>query len=981
MPGFEQRLGQVKGLKPMIPGLLVGLIVVLLMKLNAWQPLERTVSAQMMRDRGSLGWDPRVVMISIDDKSLQRLGQFPISRDCYSELIKVLIREDASVVVFNLLFSEEMAAGRDLDESRAENARLARAMSEQGHVVIGQAWGPNKTAIKPVPVLAETAIAVGHLGLQASPDAITRWVDITVENIPTLGVAAIQAYGLSAELVSIPSELKRLYINWPGPAQDLTRLSLIDVLNGQFSPGALTGKIVVVGYGATTGQGQLRTPFDYQVPIPGGYMHAAVIDNLLRQSWLRLVPSKAVAVGVLLGSPLLSLLLYRRQTWMQLLIGMTLLAGWIFIDFAALHFFYQLPTVAPLMAIALTSTVVIALSRLQSNALLQVRSAFLNTMSHEIRTPLNAIVNLAEMLQETPLDAQQREFATTLTHSSQTLLALINDVLDFSKIESGQFTLEDSPVNLSDAIERSFELVAPLAAEKNLEMVYAIAPSTPAVVRGDPVRLQQILLNLLGNAVKFTPAGEISIQVQSVPLRPQTTLFSLQNLSQRLKLEPGSRRQVERWKNPPAWRTTQSTKPNLYEIRFAVSDTGIGIPPQQIARLFEPFSQVSATTTRKYGGTGLGLAISKRLSKQMGGDLWAKSRPRKGSTFYFTVQAELAEMTMALPGCAPSLKGSRVLLIDRNAIRRQRLMWQLQPLKITLAIATSLTEGLACLQSQSDSRLGGHASAHLSNTAAVDGARFDGVILDEAVTAVSEGCAREIATLRRLAGNDHLPVIILSSLQSTHHGNGHQNRRLEDRTLERRLQDSASALSPHTSVLWKPVKRAALYQLLSQALPAAQLPSCPVTLVPRLSAAPAIRQSDLSTQARESSVAILIAEDNRINQRVTLRLLELLGYAADVVGSGTAVLAALKQQHYDVILMDMRMPELDGLETTRKIRQMASGSDLWIIAMTANTMAEDRQQCFAAGMNDYLSKPIKREALRQALQRCSVRRGLGSDTA
>lgn len=984
-----------KGLNRLVPGLVASLVIVALMELNAWVPLERAVNNQMMLWRGEQPWDSRIVMISIDDKTISKYGDFPISRDYYSDLLWLLTQEDASVVAFNILLPNSTAISPNQASNSSANARLAAAMNSQGKVVIGQAWNLKDEPIRPMPLLAETAIAVGHLQFEADPDGITREVALTWKNLPSLGVAAIQAYGLQKELVRIPTELRDLQINWPSSARNLATLSLVDVLEDRTPAGYLKDKIIVVSYGATSGQVQIKTPFDRRVAVQGGYIHAAVIDTLLKQNWLRPVPANTVIVLLILGGTAFGGLLYRQATSVQLAIGGALFGGWLVLAMGALYFGLLLPVVPPLMTLLLVGTAVTILRRLQTNALLQVRSAFLNTMSHEIRTPLNAIVNLSEMLQETPLDDRQREFAETLNNSSQALLALINDVLDFSKIESGRLMIEEYPVNLSDTVERSLDMLAPRAAEKGLELVYSITPATPAIIMSDPVRLQQILLNLLSNAVKFTETGEISVQVQATFIPKSSNLFSLQQLNparrqnvhtksptskpaevsgpsqnrlspvrflpdvrpllgylnSQLKGQPKGQMKGPIKGQPKSQRPQPVTpRTDLYEIRFAVHDTGIGIPPERLSQLFRPFSQVSAATTRKYGGTGLGLSISKRLSNRMGGDLWVRSYPGEGSTFYFTVQAHLAEATQPPPAYLSGLSGTRLLLIDRNITRRSHLTWELQPLGISLAQATSLSE--ACSFMQSDPT-------------------FDGIVLDEAIATCFEDCAIAIRRLRQMARNPHLPVILLRALQSAPQ------------------RPPAAVPFTDTTIIWKPVKQAALYQALRSIHPVTLSP-VPSALRPLSKDLPAkaeraedcLQEPSPEAQAAKpgrsgpgsdrASLRILIAEDNRINQRVALRLLELLGYRADVVSSGTEVLTTLKHQRYDVILMDMRMPELDGIEATRQIRQMPQHADTWIIAMTANAMERDRQRCFEAGMDDYLSKPINRQALERALQQNPV---------
>ena len=929
----------------LVPGLIASLAVVCLIKLNARVPLEQALNNQMMIWRGSSDWDSRIVMVSIDNKALDAFGQFPLGRQHYADLLSRLTQEKVGVVAINVLFLDP-TAGPDRAESSAANARLAGAMKTLGKVVIAQAWDSQDRALLPVPVLADSAIAIGHVQVQLDADGVARRVALTWRGIPALGVATVQAYSLQKELVSIPTDLSELRINWPGSAYDLTTLSLIDVLEGKYPQGFFTDKIVVVSYGATAGQIELRTPFDQQNFIPGGYLHAAVIDTLLKQNWLRSVSKNILIAFVLLGGPAFGALLYRRRLAVQLAIGSGASVIWLIVCMVALYFNYLLPVVPPLVALLLVGASAIIAHRLQANALLEVRSAFLNTISHEIRTPLNAIVNLSEMLQETRLDNRQQEFAETLHNSSQVLLALINDVLDFSKIESGRLVIEAYPVQLNETVERSLEMLAPKAARKGLELVYAITPGTPAVIMSDPMRLQQVLLNLLSNAVKFTEVGEISVQVQASMVSPRRSLFSPRRLSLCRWREPGRRQSGGAWMRRSRPPTAQA---NLYEVRFAVHDTGIGIPPERIRQIFQPFSQISPDTTRKYGGTGLGLSISKKLSERMGGDLWVRSYPGEGSTFYFTVQTQLAEATQAPPGYLAGLSGTRLLMVDRSIIRRNHFTWELQRLGIWLSQASSRSEGIMLIQNEP---------------------RFDGIIFDEAIASNQAECAIAINTLRQTAGNEHLPVILLSGLQS-----------------DPKNPAKASFLS-NAAVIWKPVKQAALHQALRSINPTTL--AMPPAKRPLLLSGKAYlaRPSDVAKKIeideetgaeadrrRCACLNILIAEDNSINQRVALRLLELLGYRADVASSGLEALAALNRQRYDVILMDMRMPDLDGVETARQIRQMPEHEGTWIIAMTANAMTCDQQRCFAAGMNDYLSKPINRQALDRALRGCPAMEG------
>ncbi len=948
---------KVREFSRIIPGLIAGGLVALLLSVQAWAPLERTVNNQVIRWHGAHSWDSRLVMISIDDKTIDQIGQFPISRDYYAELLKILDRDKASVVAFNLILSDEVLSdsppsGRVLPNAsrsgtgkaigRSATARMAKAMQQHGRVVVGLVWSSQGDVIEPVGVLSEAAIATGHLRLPFDHDGFTRIVESNYREVPALGVAVAKVYSVSNTLVGVPSNLNNFQINWPGPVDKLTTLSLVDVLSGAVPPSFFSDKIVFISYGATSGHASMRTPFDYRWPVSGGYIHPAVVDNLLNQDWLRSPPPQIVLIGLLLGGPLLSGALSRWKWPVQVVVALLLLSVWLLMCVVALRAGYLLPVVPPIAVILGTSLFVVVWRRLQSNALLQVRSAFLNTMSHEIRTPLNAIMNLSEMLQETPLNDRQREYAETLHGSSQTLMALINDVLDFSKIEAGQLTIEDYPVNICEIIERSIELLAPKAADKNIELVYAIAPNVPAVIMSDPVRLQQILSNLLSNAVKFTAAGEVTVRVKARPYRQpggQTPWLRLLHQVRQGQARAGQALKDQAIKDqaikdqtpkgsaqPQLAKTDETDRANqegLYELCFEIKDTGIGIPAERIAHLFKPFSQASASTTRKYGGTGLGLSISKRLIERMGGDIWVKSTLGRGSQFYFTLKAQVAQAVLPPPKYLIGLWGRRLLVVDANQTRREQLSRHLQAVSIRAVQAKSPVEA---------QKLVG------------DTPTFDGLILDEAVIGAAVESEQLITKLRSRTDSRPIPIIALSALKSD---------------LERVPDD--------VIVLWKPIKQAALYQALRSI--------CPRTL----NAAPKTLISKPDVPIDPADIKILIAEDNRVNQRVALRLLEILGYSADVVETGVEALAAIRHQHYDVVLMDMRMPDMDGVEATRQIRQLSGHRDIWIIAMTANVTPSDRKLCLSSGMDDYLHKPVKREALSRALERSPRLRPLASE--
>lgn len=929
-PSIRQRLWRCgKVLKPLWariwPGVLASVGVGTLLQIGAWQPIENLAYNLLFRLRGDNGWDDRVVVIEIDEASVDRYGVFPWSRQKYTDLLRVLQSSQPAAIGFDLLFAE----------STLEDKALAEAMVWQGGVVLGKAAD---TQGLPIPWAEdfETVAIPGHVDKRIDLDGVSRYIYPYLGDIPNLGIALIHLYlsNLSNTIAATPSQTTnspfmnasafgdQLWINWPGPANNAHHYSFSAVLEGTVPAEALHNKIIIIGTDLT-GVDVLQTPFDQDVPTSGVYLHAAVVSNLLKNNDLYRISPFLLSWSLGVLSIGFSFGVSRCRLRNQVLWGTLATLAWFPLGEYALTQNIWIPVVLPSVLFASTSTLAIVTQQLRTNARLKARSEFLAMVSHELRTPINGVIGMTGLLLDTSLTVEQSNYTQVIRSSGEALLALVNDILDYSKIEAGCLSLESYRFCLRQLLEDCLELMAVNAVEKGIELTYSIDPHLSSVM-GDPTRLRQVVLNLLSNSVKFTAAGRVQVTVDCLPQPRRPWPDRLQ--------ESGNAPQT---------------------IVISIEDTGIGISPAGMTRLFQAFTQVERSTTRKYGGTGLGLVISQRLAQAMGGDLWVISRDeqdrvstagsipqawnrethtplQRGSCFAFSFQALPAEPISPDWVLPDSFPRKPWLLLDETLTLGDSLGAHLRQF------------GLVLEQ--------GEKTFPTPDTPLTPWAdRYQGVIVnlqtEDQESILNPGENDRLQFLYTLQQPPYqMGTIVLLPLGE---------RRLSKQLSEssRQTVNQSSDQTGGIAIVYRPIKQKDLYNALLQAVNFWTAEPTDPDPEPRL----------------PGSLSILLADDNPVNQKVAVHLLSKIGYRADVVNNGLEVLQALRRRQYHLLLIDLHMPEMDGLTATQYILQHYTDPPC-IVVLSASDYEADLEGFRVLGIDHFLPKPFRREDLEQMLR-------------
>lgn len=743
-----------------LPGCITAAAIAFMLKLNAFAALEQITYRTLFQLRGARAWDDRIVLIKIDESSLQQLGRFPWSRQYYTDLLKVLTTKNPSIVVMDLL----------LTESSPQDAALAAAMSQQGHTILAQAWDQAELPLQPISNLANSAIATGHVMKQLDTDGMVRTIQLQRQNQPALAVVAAQAYSLVLRPVPLPSLDRPLWINWVSPAAQLPAYSFVDVLRGKVSPAVFHNKIVLVGVTAT-GLDPLLTPFNQNPPTSSVYLHATVLNNLLQQTMLRPLQEHPLWLwGLLLSAPIWSWLLSRWHTPQKLMAVMALGSSWVGCSLLLFQANYWLPIAPPLILWAATAAGVALRDRWQEDHLIRqqiaylwqqyqqdlvletgsptpnalpgltqrfpaprtsllrvtqlaaladqlgrsqqllqqakavaveqaqqsaaanhAKSEFLANMSHELRTPLNVILGFAQVIShDTTLDPKHQEHLHIIKRSGQHLLGLINNVLEMSKIEAGRVQLQATSFNLHRLLDDLERMLQVRVEGKPVTLSFERSPQVPPYILGDEGKLRQVLLNLLGNAIKFTPQGQVRLEVTGA-------------LGQPVKYAHNSVDRGETLPDVAATASVSTARP--VSLQFEVTDTGLGIAPEELQQVFQPFTQATAGQ-RAHEGTGLGLSISQKYVRLMGGEITVQSAIAQGSTFKFQIQAQQVascDIPAALQpervlAIAPTPRTYRILIVEDHLENRQFLTALLLPLGFELRTAQNGAEGVELWQ-------------------------------------------------------------------------------------------------------------------------------------------------------------------------------------------------------------------------------------------------------------------------------------------